>query len=222
MEIKGVTPDQVENQISATVPEGTRKRSRRRNITVFVLVTLLNVGLLALLWTQLMTPRATSTKPQLVNDPSITGFIASPLVGQQAPDFKLAMLNDGKNGQQFHLADLKGQPLIINFWSSSCAPCQDEAPFLQRSSSSLQAKGVRLIGIDVFERSSSAQNFLQKYGVTYTNVQDNLEGATGISYGVTGNPETYFIDKNGVVVGRWIGALNEAGLTSALAKMHVG
>jgi cytochrome c biogenesis protein CcmG/thiol:disulfide interchange protein DsbE len=92
---------------------------------------------------------------------------------------------------------------------------------LQKSWPALQAKSVSLIGVDVFEQASSAHGFLQKYGVTYTNVQDSLDGATSISYGVTGNPETYFIDKNGVVVARWIGALNERGLESALAKMQV-
>ncbi len=219
MEIKATTTDSVESHEPVT--EGIRKLSRKRSITIFVIVSLLNVGLLVLLWTQLMTPAAhTSTgASHSADDPSITGFISSPIVGQPAPDFKLSTLNG--SGKQLHLADLKGKPVIVNFWSSSCAPCQVETPFLQKSWPGLQQKGVSLIGVDGFEQVSSAQGFLQRYGVTYTNVQDNLDGATGINFGVTGNPETYFIAKNGVVVARWIGALNEQGLQSGLAKMHV-
>ena len=218
MEIKSTTTNSVEALEPAVKSEVIQQRSRKRSITIFVIVSLLNVGLLVILWTQLLTPRA-SAPQQLANDPSIIGFISSPLIGQPAPDFKLSTLNG--SAKQFHLRDLKGKPVIVNFWSSSCAPCQVETPFLQKSWPGLQAQGVSLIGVDGFEQTSSAQGFMQRYGVTYTNVQDNLDGATGISFGVTGNPETYFINKDGVVVARWIGALNEQGLKSGLAKMHV-
>jgi cytochrome c biogenesis protein CcmG/thiol:disulfide interchange protein DsbE len=130
MEIKDIATDGLEGQELIAAPVVLR-RSRKRSITIFVIVSLLNVGLLALLWTQLLTPRTTSssstaTAPsQFTNDPSITGFIASPLLGQHAPDFKLLALSATGSGSQFHLADLKGRPAIINFWSSSCAPCQD-------------------------------------------------------------------------------------------------
>ncbi len=216
MEIKGTTTENAAPQEPA--PEAIRKHSRKRNITIFVIVSLLNVGLLAILWTQLLTPRA-SAPQQPTNDPSIVGFISSPLVGQPAPDFNLPALNG--SAKQIHMADLKGKPVIVNFWASSCAPCQVETPFLQKSWSGLQTRGVSLIGVDGFEQKSNAQTFMQRYGVTYTNVQDNLDGATGISFGVTGNPETYFINKDGTVVARWIGALNEQGLKSGLTKMGV-
>ncbi len=216
MEIKSTTTDSAAVQEQA--PEVIHKHSRRRNITIFVIVSLLNVGLLVVLWTQLLTPRV-SAPQQSANDPSIVGFISSPLVGQPAPDFNLPALNG--TAKQLHLTDLKGKPVIVNFWASSCAPCQVETPFLQKSWSGLQARGVSLIGVDGFEQKNNAQSFMQRYGVTYTNVQDNLDGATGISFGVTGNPETYFINKDGKVVARWIGALNEQGLKSGLAKMGI-
>ena len=219
MEIKDTTTDDVDAQGPVAKSEVIRKNSRKRSITIFVVVSLLNVGLLVILWTQLLTPRASAPQQQMTNDPSIVGFISSPLLGKPAPDFRLSTLNG--SAKQFHLADLKGKPVIVNFWASSCAPCQVETPFLQQSWPGLKAQGVSLIGVDGFEQTSSAQGFMQKYGVTYTNVQDNLDGATGISFGVTGNPETYFINKDGVVVARWIGALNEQGLKSGLAKMHV-
>lgn len=227
MEIKATTNDSVEPQGPlgpVAQSEILHKRSRKRSIAIFMIVSLLNIGLVVMLWTQLMTPApapgAVAGPTHSVDDPSIVGFISSPLIGKPVPDFKLATLNG--SAKQFHLADLKGKPVIVNFWASSCAPCQVETPFLQKAwSSGLQLKGVSLIGVDGFEQTNNAQDFMRRYGVTYTNVQDNLDGATSINFGVTGNPETYFINKDGVVVARWIGALNEQGLQSGLAKMHI-
>lgn len=197
-------------------PEVLAKHSRKRSITVFVVVTLINVALLVLLWTQLMTPR--SDLPQTSSDASSLGNVSSPLIGKSAPDFTLSTLN-GDVGK-VHLAALRGKPVILNFWLSSCQPCQAEAPFMQKAAARLQAQGVTLIGVDGQETSSDGLQFLQKYGITYTNISDTADGGTGVLYGITGNPETFFINKDGVVVARWIGALNDQGLQLELAKMH--
>jgi len=196
--------------------EKIQKRSRKRNITVFAVVCLLNVGLLVLLWTQLMTPRAAHSP----DDPSLVGEVSGPLVGKSAPDFTLPLL-DGKGGQ-VHLADLKGKAVVLNFWGSWCEPCKQEAPFLQQTWTRIQSQGAVMVGIDSPESSDSAPlNFIHQYGVTYTNVKDTIQGSTGLDYGVTGQPETFFIDRNGVVVSHWIGPLTEAGMRGELAKLQV-
>ena len=193
-----------------------QKRSRKRNITVFVIVSVLNVALLAVLWTQLMTPRATHSP----DDPSLVGEVSSPLLGQTAPDFTLPVL--GGNGTQVHLASLKGKPIILNFWGSWCEPCQQEAPFLQQTWTHVQSQGVVMLGIDIPEASDSAPlGFIHQYGITYTNVKDDPEGSTGLNYGTTGQPETFFINRNGVVVAHWLGPLTEAGMQGELAKLQV-
>ena len=197
-------------------PEVIEKHSRKRSITIFVIVSLINVALLVLLWTQLLTPR--SDLSQSNSDTSTLGDVSSPLVGKSAPDFTLSNLNS--SGGKVSLASFKGKSVVVNFWLSSCQPCQAEAPFLQQSAAKLQAKGVTLIGIDGQESVNDARQFLQKYGVTYTNVQDTVDGTTGINYGITGNPETFFINKNGIVVARWIGELNDQGLQHELAKLQ--
>jgi cytochrome c biogenesis protein CcmG, thiol:disulfide interchange protein DsbE len=193
-----------------------QKRSRKRNITIFVVVCLLNVGLLVLLWTQLMTPRATHSP----DDPSLVGEVSSPLVGNTAPDFTLPILNG--NGANVHLASLKGKPVILNFWGSWCEPCQQEAPFLQQTWTHIQSQGAVMIGIDIPESSDSAPlNFIHQYGITYTNVKDTIQDSTGLDYGTTGQPETFFINRNGIVVSHWFGPLTEGGMRGELAKLQV-
>ncbi len=208
--------ENVEREEVPTEAVMLKKRSRKRRITIFVVVSLLNVGLLALLWTQLLTPRSAKHS---ADDSSLVGDIASPLLDSQAPDFTLPVLNG--DGTKLHLADFKGKPVVLNFWSSSCIPCRDEAPFLQQTWQKLQARGVVLLGVDTPEPQDGALAFVKKYGLTYPSVTDTLDGATGISYATVGQPETFFIDKNGLVKARWIGPLSQQGLEGELAKVHV-
>jgi len=182
-EIKPVGEIQVEKTVGARTG-----KSRRRSIIIFTVVSLLNVGLLAILWIALLTP-ATGSNSTRVSDP---------LVGKPAPDFTLAALNK-QAGPAIHLADLKGKLVVINFWASWCDPCREEAPLLQAEWRRAQPQGVIFIGIDFQDSQSSGLNFLQQHGITYANVVDP-NGATGINYGVTGVPETFFIDRRGVIV----------------------
>jgi cytochrome c biogenesis protein CcmG, thiol:disulfide interchange protein DsbE len=195
------------------------KSARRRRTITFFVVTAINVGLIALLWTQLLSP----AKPATTTTTSSTdglGDISSPLIGQPAPDFSLQSVT-GTQGTKVSLADFKGKAVILNFWDSACGPCNDEAPFLQKSwQQRLQGMGVVFIGVDGPERSiNDARSFLSKYQITYRNVIDTIDGATGINYGVTGHPETVFINKEGKIAAKWIAPLTEKGLEAELAKL---
>lgn len=195
----------------------TRNRLRKRSIIVFVVTNILIIGALVLLWTQLTTPTSTATHSP--DDPSMVGEAPSPLIGKAAPAFELPLLNG--NGEKVKLADYKGKPVIVNFWASWCDPCNAEAPVLQSSWLDLKSKGVVMIGIDGGETASAGNKFLQKYGVTYTNVIANVGVNTSSDYGVTNIPETFFIDRDGKVVVRWIGPLDSASLQKELAKLQV-
>jgi len=166
------------------------KGLRKRRIIIFTIVSLLNLGLLALLWSQLLTPAQ--------NQASSGVDAPGPLQGHPAPNFTLAAL--GAHGAStIDLASFKGKPIVLNFWASSCAPCHDEAPMLQTTWQHVQSKGVVFIGIDFQDARSDGLSFLQKYAITYPNALD-ADGSTAIHYGVTYTPTTFFINRQGVIV----------------------
>ena len=214
MEANSVTPDEIKTSEADVV----KRSSRKRHITIFIVVSILNVALLVLLWTQLLTPASQLPNTSTDNGGSSSaGDISSPLIGKSAPDFKLTTLNG--SSRTLHLADFKGKSVILNFWASWCAPCNEEAPFLQKIWPKLQSQKMVFIGIDGPEPSGDTLKFLQKYGITYPNVRDTTDGSTAISYGVTGFPETVFINRDGVVVAKWVFPLTEQGLQLEMTKL---
>jgi cytochrome c biogenesis protein CcmG/thiol:disulfide interchange protein DsbE len=136
----------------------------------------------------------------------------------QAPAWTLERL-DGKG--ELAIESLRGKTVVLNFWASWCGPCRDEMPLLQKGSKRWQGKDVVFVGIDAKDVRGDARKFLARYGVTYPNVYDG-KGSTIGRYGVTGYPETYFIDKTGKVRFRIAGPVREAadldgGIERALA-----
>ena len=193
--------------VSTATEKPVQKSTRKRSITIFIVVSLLNVALLGLLWSQLLTPAHNA-------DTSQVGV--SPLVGKPAPNFTLAALS-AHSASNISLASFKGKPVVINVWNSTCAPCVQEASLLRTEWQRVQAQGqgVVFLGIDFQDARSDGLSFLQKYGITYPNVLD-ASGSVSISYGVTGTPETIFIDRRGVVVQKVIGELTAQTLESNL------
>ena len=206
MEAKSTEP--VILQAEKQIPGPKRKASRKRSITIFTLVTLLNAAVLAFLWTQMLTPAQNAT--QGLSQTNAT----DPLIGHPAPNFTLDALNLHP-GAPISLANFKGKPIVLNVWNSTCLPCMDEAHLLQSLWQRVKPQGVVFIGIDFQDVKSDGFSFLKKYGVTYPNVLD-ASGSTAISYGVTATPETLFINRQGVVVSRVISELTEQTFQSNL------
>ncbi len=135
-----------------------------------------------------------------------------------APAFTLQRLD---RGGDLTLASLRGKIVVLNFWASWCGPCRDEMPLLQAGSKRWQGKNVVFVGVDAKDDRGYARAFLKRYGVTYPNVYDGKGSLIG-RYGVTGYPETYFIDADGKVRHRIAGPVEEPsdldeGIQQALA-----
>lgn len=140
--------------------------------------------------------------------------LPSPLLGRHPPDFTLPGLN-GKAG--FSQADLmqSPRPLLVNWFASWCAPCRQEAPVLQQ----LAASGVPVWGIAYRDQPALISAYLQTYGNPYQRLAVDRSGMTAINWGVYGVPETYFIDKTGIIRLRFAGALNEKILAREFAPL---
>jgi cytochrome c biogenesis protein CcmG/thiol:disulfide interchange protein DsbE len=120
--------------------------------------------------------------------------IASPLVGHAAPTFSLRTL-DGH--QTLALTSFRGRPVVINFWQSSCIPCRQENPLLLKAYRTYGRK-VAFIGVSYQDGLSSAEAYVHKTGDAWPTVRDP-GGTTAINYGVYGIPETFFIDRSGII-----------------------
>jgi cytochrome c biogenesis protein CcmG, thiol:disulfide interchange protein DsbE len=117
-----------------------------------------------------------------------------------APTFALDRL-DG--GGQVSLASLRGKAVILNFWASWCVPCKEESPRLQTFWERNRSRGVVVLGIDAQDFDFDARRFVDRYSLTYPILRDK-HGSTLGHYGITGFPETWFVDRRGRLVGKHI------------------
>jgi len=130
--------------------------------------------------------------------------VPSPLVGKPAPDFKLALLSDP--AKQLSPADLRGKVWLFNVWASWCASCRQEHDLLLDLA---RQGGVLIYGMDYKDQPGDAQAVLNRYGNPYVETVVDLDGRTGINYGVYGVPETYLIDRNGIIRYKHTGPLTQ-------------
>jgi len=130
--------------------------------------------------------------------------LPSPLVGKAAPDFSLSQLHDP--GKVISSNDLKGKVWLLNFWASWCGGCKDEHPVLIHLA---QSGAVPIYGMDYKDQRNEALTWLREWGNPYSVVGVDELGRVGINYGVYGVPETYVIDKQGVIRYKQIGPLRE-------------
>jgi cytochrome c biogenesis protein CcmG/thiol:disulfide interchange protein DsbE len=125
------------------------------------------------------------------------------------------------DGNPIRLADLRGRPVIVNFWASWCGPCVEEFPLLEAAAQRHRADGLALVGIVFRDNSEAARAFMQRMGAGWPAAMDPGEDIAE-RYGIYGPPETFFIDPEGVVAARQIGPLSQADLdrhlTSILTK----
>jgi cytochrome c biogenesis protein CcmG/thiol:disulfide interchange protein DsbE len=130
--------------------------------------------------------------------------VPSPFIGKAAPAFNLPVV--GQPGKTFSPADNKGKVWLLNVWAPWCVSCSQEHAELMQ----LAQAGVPIYGLNWKDKDREAAALLQREGSPYVMVADDLSGQTGIDWGVTGTPETYVIDKNGIIRMKHIGIIDEA------------
>jgi cytochrome c biogenesis protein CcmG, thiol:disulfide interchange protein DsbE len=132
-------------------------------------------------------------------------------IGTTAPSFALADLD----GNPLRLADLRGRPVIVNFWASWCAPCVEEFPLLRAALAAHAGDGLAIVGIVYRDRSEAAREFMTRMGAKWPAAMDPAETVAG-QFGIFNPPESFFIGRDGVIAGRQIGQLSAADLDRQL------
>jgi cytochrome c biogenesis protein CcmG/thiol:disulfide interchange protein DsbE len=132
--------------------------------------------------------------------------IPSPLVGRPAAPFALTTFD----GKPMSLAGYRGQVVILNFWASWCYPaCYEEAPVLESAWARYRDRGLVVLGVDIQDTEEAALRFIRQFNLTFPNAPDP-KGKVSIDYGVYGVPETFVIDRRGMIRYKHVGAVTEA------------
>jgi cytochrome c biogenesis protein CcmG/thiol:disulfide interchange protein DsbE len=151
----------------------------------------------------------------MLNKEPITGLSGVTMVNRPAPDFSLTTFK----GTTISLKeDLRGKPVVINFWASWCPPCRIEAPLIERTWRAYRNRGLIFLGINIQDRKEDALNYMREFGITYPNGPDPT-GEISIDFGVSGLPVTFFVSSKGEVVRRWVGAIEKSVLISAIEEI---
>jgi peroxiredoxin len=143
-------------------------------------------------------------------NPAVNTLVA----GEQATEFTLPDLD----GNDVSLGDFTGQPLMINFWATWCAPCRLEMPELQNAQDTYQDLGLVVLAVNAQEDPQQVREFIDELGLSLTSLLDS-DGAVGRIYGALGLPSTYFIDKSGVVTVVHRGILSEEQIEAYLTQI---
>lgn len=135
----------------------------------------------------------------------------SPYPEQVAPDFSLT----GLDGSALTLSDLRGRPVLINFWASWCPPCRQELPALQAAYDTYGDE-IGFLAVNVKEPANTVTAFATEMGLTIPIVLDPEGQISNETYQVRGIPTTIFVDARGVVMARHVGPLDEVAITGYL------
>src|SRR5512145_2182921 len=127
---------------------------------------------------------------------------AGPVSSGMAPDFSLTSFD----GRTLKLSELRGQVVIINFWASWWPPCREEAAYLEQTWRKYEGRGVVFIGVDWVDTEKEALAYMDEFDLTYFNGPD-IGTRIAQAYNIKGVPETFFVDRAGVLRGVYIGPL---------------
>ena len=198
---------------SAAPPPAPPTQTRPRRLRAFLIGVVLAGVLAVFLFVVLGTTSSTGTG---------TGGVVP--VGSTAPNFRLPSVTTGLPVVLDDLGVHRHHPVVLNFFASWCVPCQKETPLFGATASAEQAKGsvIQFVGVDAQDPPSNAIPFINQSGVTYPVGQDADLRVTASVYGLNAEPNTFFIDESGTVVGHIIGPVSKAELDAWVHRLTGG
>lgn len=140
--------------------------------------------------------------------------VPSPLINKAAPMFSAPRLYTP--GQQFSAKDMLGKVWLLNTWASWCVACREEHPILMEFA---KTKTLPIVGLDYKDQNSEGLKWLARFGDPYDMAITDQDGRIGIDYGVYGVPESFLIDKAGVIRYKQIGPVTEEALRNKLLPL---
>lgn len=137
--------------------------------------------------------------------------------GEPAPDIAGTTLD----GTPFRLTDLRGRPVIVNFWGPTCVPCRTEFPLLKSKLAEHAADGLAVVGILTYDSPDLARTFIADQGATWATV-DDPGGVIRQAYRVAARPQSYFIDRDGILRSIQVGEVQDADFERQFALISGG
>jgi cytochrome c biogenesis protein CcmG, thiol:disulfide interchange protein DsbE len=144
-------------------------------------------------------------------------YIVSPLIAKPATPFTLTMFD----GRKLTLEDLRGEAVFVNFWASWCLPCREEARELEAAWQKVKDKNMIFLGVAVQDTDEQSREFLKEFNITYPNGKDEA-GKIAVDYGTWGIPESFFIDPEGRITYKHVGAIRAALVIGKLEEASKG
>jgi peroxiredoxin len=134
--------------------------------------------------------------------------------GDQAPNFRLETLE----GESIEMADLEGKGVFLNFWGTYCKPCEREMPAMQRQYEIYKEKGIEIVAVNLGESNLPVKRFVERKDLTFTVLLDKKRDLVDV-YGIGNLPATFLVDKNGRVVERTTGQLDDEKVSELMEKI---
>jgi cytochrome c biogenesis protein CcmG/thiol:disulfide interchange protein DsbE len=136
--------------------------------------------------------------------------------GSPAPDFDLARL---RSPGRVRLADLRGRPVIVNFWAAWCVPCRKEFPTFREAQARYREDGLAIVGITFKDLPDDARRFAKQQRANWLLAEGGDGDPVGKAYGVRALPQTFFVNRRGIIVARYFGAPSGDDFDAAVQKI---
>lgn len=151
--------------------------------------------------------------------PRLATAASSSAIGKPAPEAVVQVVANGEGaGEEIKLSDLKGKPVLLDFWATWCGPCAVEAPIVDRLSRRFEKKGLVVLGVNTSDSPEAIRAYTRKKGLSYRMVNDP-HGKAQEAYGVKQLPSLVVIDRQGNVQAFLVGVVDEAALSEILGAV---